>query len=94
MTPRKQHEETAASLKAKQAQESADMAKIAKLFGSPEGKEALELLMRRFGVIGRRFRAPGISNEQAAIHDGEAGVVLFILQCLKASGEKSLNIPL
>jgi hypothetical protein len=91
---RKQAEARDASKEEKAAQDAADMAKIAKLFSTPEGKEVLELLFRRFGVLGRRFRSPGSTSEQAAIHDGEAGVVLFILQCMRDSGEKTFQLPL
>ena len=93
-TPRTQHEEAAATMEKRRADEATDMAKVAKLFGTPEGEEVLELLFRRFGVMGRRFRAPGTTSEQAAIHDGEAAVPLFILQCMKASGRKTFPIPL
>ena len=91
---RKQTEQAEATQQERREQEAADMAKIARLFDTAEGKEVLELLFRRFGVLGRRYRAPGTTPEQAAIHDGEAGVVLFILQCLRDSGTGSFELPL
>jgi hypothetical protein len=91
---RNQQAKGEASLQEKRDQEAADKAKIAKHFRTPEGKEVLELLFRRFGVLGRRFRTPNTTPEQAAISDGEAGAVLFILQCMKDAGEDSIRIPL
>ena len=91
---RKQNEQAEATQQERREQEAADMAKIARLFETAEGKEVLELLFRRFGVLGRRYRGPGTTPEQAAIHDGEAGVVLFILQCLRDSGTKAFELPL
>ncbi len=70
------------------------MAKVAKLFNSPEGKDVLTLLCRRFGVLGRRFQGGAGGEVLAAIKDGEAGSVLFILQCMKASGVASITLDL
>jgi hypothetical protein len=85
----------AAAARKKEDDEAAAL--IAKHFSTPEGRAVLELLCRRFGVLGRRF----IANERgevnaikAGIRDGEASVILFIITCLAKSGEKSITLPL
>lgn len=78
----------------KTAEEKADMDRVAKLFSTPEGKAVLELLVRRFGVLGRRVRGPQDTDLMVAVRDGEAAAVLFILQCLKSAGVKTLELTL
>lgn len=70
-----------------------EMAAIAKLFSSPEGKHVLELLMRKAGVLRPKFGADS-DPIKAAIREGEARIPLFIVECLKAGGETHLVLPL
>lgn len=75
----------------------ADMQAVAKLFSTEEGRYVLELLMRRFGVLGTRFdvNAKGeLDAIRAGIRDGQTAVPLFIVQCLKKAGESSISFPI
>jgi hypothetical protein len=91
---RKQHAKGEASLQEKRDQEAADKLRIAKHFSTPEGKEVLVLLMRRFGVLGRRIRSASDSDLIVGQRDGEAAAPLFILQCLKEAGETTITLEL
>lgn len=81
----------------RRAQDEADMKAIAKLFDSPEGQLVLELLMRRFGVLGMRFQTGDrgeVNAIRAGIKDGNAEVILFIIQCLKKAGKDTITFPI
>ena len=74
-----------------------DMLAVARLFSTEEGRYVLELLMRRFGVLGSRFEvnAKGVLDPvRAGIRDGQTAVPLFIIQCLKKAGESSVTFPI
>ena len=74
-----------------------DMLAVAKLFATEEGRYVLELLMRRFGVLGSRFEVNGrgeLDAIRAGIRDGQTAVPLFIIQCLKKAGESSVSFPI
>lgn len=82
-----------AAATARNAETEAELKQVAKLFSTAEGKEVLQIMMRRFGVLSSRFQA-GSDPIQAAIHDGKTEVVLWITRCLKLSGENNISIPL
>ncbi len=94
---RKAHEQTKEAVAKRQAEDEKAMLDVADLFKTPQGKRVLALLCRRFGVLGRRFRKNDrgeLNAIRAGINDGEAAVVLFILECLQASGEEEITLPL
>ncbi len=97
MSFRDDHQKAEAAKEKLSAQDQADVAKVAKLFNTPDGQEVLALLCRRFGVLGRRFR-PNAKGEidpvLAAVNDGQAGAVLFLLKCLKDAGTTTITLEL
>ncbi|WP_367871832.1 hypothetical protein [Luteolibacter sp. Populi] len=78
----------------KRAEEEADMLLVARLFSTPDGERVLELMMRRFGVLAPRF-VPNEKGELSAIRagkrDGQAEVVLWVLQCLRVGGKERVS---
>lgn len=94
---RNAHLETKEAVAKRQEADQRAMLDVADLFKTPQGKRVLTLLCRRFGVLGRRYRQNDrgeVNAIRAGINDGEAAVVLFILECLQASGEEEITLPL
>jgi len=92
-----QQEAAKAKALARKAAEEGDKMLIARHFSGPDGRKVLELLMRRFGVLGTRFVAGEdgkIDVVRAAVRDGRAQVPLFIISCLKEAGEEEVSLPL
>ena len=73
------------------------MRQSARHFSGPEGQEVFQLLCRRFGLLADRFQVSDrgeVNALKAGIREGETRPLLFILRCLKESGETSINLPL
>ena len=70
---------------------------IARHFSTPEGREVFHLLCRKYGLLADRFQTNDrgeVNAVKAGIRDGEVRPLLFILRCMKESGETSITLPL